>query len=212
MGDQYKKLYDEFKLDEPWNSDANIKLLDKIPAIYASSFDSVSKGKTQFQIINSPDAPFGKAPQGLKLKDVENAARTLSVVTVAPELAVEWTKPETLAYNPEKPTETFGSFICANTLLGSLVNYPCDDSEATAKLVANLVYGTGDAEEQKTYRSADSAAENNAAPESEEKTQSEAAPTESPQASADNVPEVAEEASGANEEPEDETSTPAPAE
>src|SRR5947207_661102 len=30
-----KKLYDEFKLDEPWDSKHNIKLLEKMPKPYA---------------------------------------------------------------------------------------------------------------------------------------------------------------------------------
>ncbi len=144
MGEQYQKLYEQFKLDEPWNSENNIKLLDQMPAIFASPFDPTLKNKTQYLVFNTPGTPFGNAVQGLKLQDVDDPSRTLSVVLAAPAHAVEWTRPETFAFNPQKPTETFGPFICAATLLGEVINSPCDDSEKFAKTIASYIYGVVD--------------------------------------------------------------------
>ena len=142
FGDEGKKLYDQFKLDEPWNSENNIKLLDECPGIYKTSDDPTQKSKTRFLVFNAPNTPFGKATNGLKIQDVVNPARVLSVVFVAPELATEWTRPEELTFNPEKPSETFGPFVCAVTLLGQILRGPCNDSEDSAKEIAALIYGT----------------------------------------------------------------------
>ncbi|MBP5623073.1 MAG: DUF1559 domain-containing protein, partial [Thermoguttaceae bacterium] len=105
-----QKLFDQFKLDEPWNSDDNIKLLNQMPAIYMRPSEPNDATKTQFLIFNSPETPFGKFPQGLKMQDVANPSRTFSVVYAAPEHAIEWTRPEEFAFNHEKPTDTFGPF------------------------------------------------------------------------------------------------------
>lgn len=149
FGEQYQKLYDQFKLDEPWNSENNIKLLDQMPSIYASPFDPNLKNKTQYLIFNTPGTPFGNAQQGLKIQDVADPSRTLSVVLAAPQHAIEWTRPELFAFNPQKPTETFGPFVCAATLLGEVVRSSCDDTEKSAKTIASLIYGVVDATEDK---------------------------------------------------------------
>ena len=139
LGDQYKELYDQFKLDEPWNSDNNIKLLDRIPPLFAIS--SSEPNKTQFLIFNSPETPFGRAAQGLKLQDVEDPYNTFSVVCASPANAIEWTKPENFVFNPTKPSDSFGDYVCGVTLVGELISAPCDDSEMGAKSLAALVFG-----------------------------------------------------------------------
>lgn len=141
LGGQFKELYDQFKLDEPWNSDNNLKLLDKMPAIFASSTEA-GPNKTQFLVFNSPETPFGRSPKGLKLQDVEDPASTFSVVYASPANAIEWTKPETFVFNPSKPSDSFGNYVCGVTLMGELISSPCDDSENNAKSLAALVFGT----------------------------------------------------------------------
>lgn len=146
FGEQGQKLYDQFKLDEPWNSENNLKLLDQMPSVYASPIDPTLKNKTQYLIVNSPESPFGRAPQGLKLQDVADPSRTVSVVLTATSQAIEWTRPESFTFNPQKPSESFGQQLCAVTLLGEVVHFTCDDSEKTNKTIASLIYGVSDDE------------------------------------------------------------------
>lgn len=164
LGEQYKELYNQFKLDEPWNSDANIKLLDKMPPIFAASSENASTNKTQYLVFNSPETPFGRSPKGLKLQDVEDPYGALSVVFASPANAVEWTKPETFVFNPSKPSESFGEYVCAVTLMNELISAPCDDTEKTAKSLAALVFGVSqdneaDAAESETAAPAEAASE-----------------------------------------------------
>ena len=118
FGPQGEELYKQFKLDEPWNSPNNIKLLEKIPNIYRTSMDKINTSKTVFQIPSSKGTPYSKYPDGPVLKDLENPAKTYLVVAVDPKNAIEWTKPESLAYEPGKLKETFGDFIIGIPFMG----------------------------------------------------------------------------------------------
>ncbi len=148
LDESAQKLFAQFKLDEPWNSDANIKLLDQMPSVYMRPSEPNDKTKTQFLIFNSPGTPFGRSPQGLKMQDVADPSRTLSVVLAAPEHAIEWSRPEEFAFNPQKPTETFGPFVCAAPLYGDVMGFACDDSEETAKTLASLIFGVDENKEE----------------------------------------------------------------
>ncbi|MGI6401199.1 MAG: DUF1559 domain-containing protein [Thermoguttaceae bacterium] len=138
LGEQGQALYDQFKLDEPWNSDSNFKLLDQMPTIFASDAES---NKTRYLVFNSPETPFGRSPKGLKLQDVADPYNTLSVVYASAENAVEWTKPETFVFNPKKPSDSFGDYVCGITLMGELISFPLEDPEKSAMTLAALVFG-----------------------------------------------------------------------
>lgn len=51
-------LYQQFRLDEPWNSDHNLKLVDQMPAIYQVTGAS-NKGKTSLMVFTGDHAVFG---------------------------------------------------------------------------------------------------------------------------------------------------------
>ena len=157
FGAQYQELYNQFKLDEPWNSENNIKLLDKMPPLYATSSDPSMKSKTRYLIFNSPETPFGKAGKdGLKLQDVDNPYDTISVFCANENKAIEWTKPEEIVFNPTKPTDVFGDYVCAVTLMGEIISAPCTDDENSAKPLAALVYGVPLKKDDATEKASDS--------------------------------------------------------
>ena len=146
LGAEGQKLYDEFKLDEPWNSDANLKLLEKMPSIFAAPFGDVAKTSTPFLVFTGQNAPFGRV-EPLTLDDLNPEKPILSVVLAAEANAVEWTRPEEFVFNPAKPSDAFGEFICAVTLDGKLVQAECDDSEEVSKKLAARIYGVAATEE-----------------------------------------------------------------
>ncbi len=104
-------LYKQFKLDEPWDSDNNKKLLAKMPKIYAIP------GKTQpgdtdthYRVFVGNGAGFDWL-MGVKLNAIaDGTSNTLMCVTAAD--AVPWTKPDELAFDPEKdPSKLFGAIV-----------------------------------------------------------------------------------------------------
>ena len=95
-------LYKEFKLDEPWDSPHNKKLLAKMPKVYA--LPGVSKDgdtTTYYRVFVGNGAAFDYI-QGARFQDIpDGTSNTLLVATAAE--AVPWTKPDELEFDPKKP-------------------------------------------------------------------------------------------------------------
>jgi hypothetical protein len=108
-------LYKQFKLDEPWDSPNNIKLLNQMPAVYGSpgAQKKAGAGKTFYRgfsapggIFEKPSAPGGKAPTITKDFIPDGTANTILVVDAGD--AVEWTKPDDLDFGPGRPRPNLG--------------------------------------------------------------------------------------------------------
>jgi hypothetical protein len=101
---EHQKLYEQFHLDEPWDSDHNRKLIPRMPNVYRSSL-SLPAGKTTFLGIAGPSAMFPGC-QGLQIRDVtDGTSNTIWVVDADNDRAVDWTKPEDLTPDPERPLD-----------------------------------------------------------------------------------------------------------
>ena len=88
-------LYNEFHLDEPWDSEHNIKLLDRMPAIYHHPSHPPSKNMSSYL---APDGKgIGLNKKGLRFSDItDGTSNTIAVVEVAANRVVPWTKPDDL--------------------------------------------------------------------------------------------------------------------
>ncbi len=99
------KLYNEFHLDEPWDSDHNKKLIARMPAVFRSSENAelAKEGKTTFLAPLGDDAMFPNK-RGIRLADVlDGTANTILLVDVEDSRAVVWTRPEDWRYDPADP-------------------------------------------------------------------------------------------------------------
>jgi hypothetical protein len=100
-------LYREFKLDEPWDSKHNKKLLEKMPKVYQSpGVKTKNKYGTFYQGFVGKGATFdGKT--GLKLADFsDGTSNTIMVAESATD--VPWTKPEDMTFDPDKALPKLG--------------------------------------------------------------------------------------------------------
>lgn len=101
-------LYNEFHLDEPWDSDHNIKLLEKMPAIYAHPSMPLPPGMTAYQTYDDVDeAGIGLPTEdGLKFPSVtDGTSNTVLLVESSAAKAVPWTAPIDLTATEEAPLE-----------------------------------------------------------------------------------------------------------
>jgi hypothetical protein len=103
-------LYDQFKLDEPWDSDHNKKLLAKMPKIYAPPGVKTKEPHTTFyQVFVGPGTVF-ETPRGVALGKVIDGTSNTALVAEAGE-PVPWTKPDELAYAADKPLPKLGGIF-----------------------------------------------------------------------------------------------------
>jgi prepilin-type processing-associated H-X9-DG protein len=97
-------LYNEFKLDEPWDSRHNRQLINKMPKIYASVVKDPKgekgEGVTHYQVFTGPDTVF----DGAKKMGVANITDGLSntFMVVEAKEPVLWTRPSDLEFPKEK--------------------------------------------------------------------------------------------------------------
>lgn len=94
-------LYKEFKLDEPWDSEHNKKLIVKMPKIYEPLRGAKKDpGLTHYQVFTGPDTPFNGI---LKIKLTEIIDGTSNtIMAVEAKDPVIWSKPADLPLPKDK--------------------------------------------------------------------------------------------------------------
>ncbi len=103
------ELYDAFRLDEPWDSEHNIKLLKKMPQVYASgdaaeSTAQLRPGVTCYVAPMTAKSIFGRQGPLLRFPDItDGLSNTIMLVECNPENAVPWSKPEDVVIDSANP-------------------------------------------------------------------------------------------------------------
>jgi hypothetical protein len=94
---EHEKLYREFRLNEPWDSAHNRKLIDRMPAVFRSPASKVAeKGRTTYVVPVGENTIF-PGGKGIQFKEIQDGtAHTVLLVDVNDDNAVFWTKPDDL--------------------------------------------------------------------------------------------------------------------
>lgn len=106
LGDDAKKLHAQFKLDEPWDGEHNIRLVAKMPKVFAPAGDEFTGATTRFQVFTGPDTLF-PGPKGFALADATDGAANTILLAQALR-PVPWSKPQDLEYAAKKPVPLLG--------------------------------------------------------------------------------------------------------
>jgi hypothetical protein len=119
------ELYKQFKLNEPWDSPDNIKLLEKMPKVFDSPRVKARKGYTVYQgffgngaVINSRYS-IGNIPDGT----------STTIWCLEATATVPWSKPTDMPFDPMKDLPKFGKAFGEKPLAAL-----CDGSVRTLDL------------------------------------------------------------------------------
>ncbi len=104
---EQNELYKQFKLDEPWDSPHNKKLIAKMPMTFRSPNSNAGPGKTTYLVPLGKRTIFG-VKGGCRIRDItDGTSNTILIVEADDKFAVPWTKPEDLKYDPKNPKAAF---------------------------------------------------------------------------------------------------------
>jgi prepilin-type processing-associated H-X9-DG protein len=99
LGEQ--TLYQQFNLNEPWDSEHNRPLVEKMPAVYRSGRAPEEKGLTSFKMFAGHGALLDPRKVYSLATITDGLAATILVIEAGD--AVLWTRPADLPYDAEKP-------------------------------------------------------------------------------------------------------------
>ena len=108
-------LFKQFKLDEPWDSEHNKKLIPMMPKVYNTPGNAAA-GMTYYRGFTGKDMLFtpptrpgqpGMVAMGRRIAELSDGTSNTAMVVEAAE-SVPWTKPDTLDVDPKNPTAAVG--------------------------------------------------------------------------------------------------------
>lgn len=105
---EQQALYEQFHLDEPWDSEHNKALLEQMPDIYATPGVTLPPGHTIVQAVAGEE--IGLKPEGQTgFRDfTDGTSNSILVVEASPNAAVPWTKPADVEIDLDDPLAKLG--------------------------------------------------------------------------------------------------------
>jgi hypothetical protein len=107
-------LYQQFNLNEPWDSPSNKKLLTRMPRLYALPGTTDRPGTTRYRVFVGDNAAFaapgqrGQVARGRRFRDFTDGLSNTILIVEAAE-PVDWTRPDELEHAPDRPLPPLGN-------------------------------------------------------------------------------------------------------
>lgn len=106
---EHAPLAQQFRLNEPWDSEHNRKLLAQMPDVFRNSVVS-DPTKTNYLAPRGAGTIWESPTQKVKIASItDGTSNTIMVVEANPDKAVPWTKPDDLEVNLQNPLAGLGA-------------------------------------------------------------------------------------------------------
>ena len=128
------ELYNEFHMDEPWDSEHNKSLIPRMPKLYGEN----AEGKSAIHVFVGEGTPFGGEPPKIS-SIVDGTSNTIMFVRAGEDTADIWTKPGGLIFDKANPLAALGNigdFFDVGLMDGSVRTLPKTIDPAT---LGNLI-------------------------------------------------------------------------
>jgi Protein of unknown function (DUF1559) len=108
LGKGGEALYKEYRLDEPWDSPTNKRVLAQMPDIFRSAGDDLRSTNASFFALVGPGTVC-EGRDGIKINQIFDGTST-TILLVEAKRGIPWTKPEDIPYDAAKPLPPLGGF------------------------------------------------------------------------------------------------------
>ncbi|MGE3315518.1 MAG: DUF1559 domain-containing protein, partial [Planctomycetaceae bacterium] len=109
----YQALFNQYKMDEPWDGPNNRKLLDQMPAVFRTAGDDATSTNTRVFAVTGPGTLFDRK-EGTKISEIsDGSSMTIALIETTKTVSgkpidVPWMKPEDIEIDSGKPLQKFG--------------------------------------------------------------------------------------------------------
>ena len=109
MGSGSASLYQNYRFDEPWNSEHNSELAKNMPSLFRRPQDKATSIHTGYYVLVGEGGLFSAQPaqRGKHLRDITDGISHTILVIQAKQKTI-WTKPEDITFDPTKGISQFG--------------------------------------------------------------------------------------------------------
>ncbi len=103
---EQQDLYRQYRFDEPWDSEHNRRLIERMPEVFRNPNQPADTKFTNYFVFVGGGAIFdpGKAPSFRDIRD--GTSNTIAIVEA--ERHIPWTKPEDIPFSPNQPLPKLG--------------------------------------------------------------------------------------------------------
>lgn len=106
---EQEELYKQFHFDEPWDSDHNKKLIDKMPKVFSMPKNMSKPGQTHYRVFVGKGALWDWVTGTTFAQITDGLSNT--ILAVEAEEGVPWTKPDEFEFDPKAALPKFGRFF-----------------------------------------------------------------------------------------------------
>ena len=104
------ELYQQYKMDEPWDGPNNKKLLDRMPAVFRSPYDDPKSMSTAYAVLVGKGTVFEPGREGIKISEITDGTSN-TILVVEARRNCPWMKPEDIPFDADKPAPELGGFV-----------------------------------------------------------------------------------------------------